>query len=817
AHETLIDSWDTLKRWIEESKPLIRLRNQLKDDATRWHELHQQNSAQADSELWQGSKLQWLMAQKQELCDRFGNFCSEETAFINASEALADRAHRREVQRLRRTIAGVGVALAAVSGLAFLALNQWVRAEQGQIKALTQATNAEFTVNRDRLEPLLHAIEAGTRLQRIPAFLQPPDLQSDVMTALAQGVYWVREKNRLEGHSNLVDAVAFNPKDGTLATASHDGSVKLWDSDGQLIPAKLGHDERVLSVAFSHDGQMLASSSADGVVKLWTKEGEPIGSPIAAHDGFAFSIRFNPVIDILASAGADGKVKLWTPQGEGKRSFNAHQDPIREVDFSADGLTIATASDDYTVGLWDLYGNAKAGSPLKGHQAGVNSVRFSPDQQWLASGSDDGSVQLWTSSGKLDKALTSSDGSGVWRVAFSPDSRYIAAALDSGAIEIWDINGNRLATLRGHATRVKGVSFSPNGLLASASADQTVKLWQLDYGSRLTVLEPPVAQQSGISNLDVSTAQPWVAASRYDSKIALWPLDDSKQPSPTYLDPAGIYGTSVSFSPDGQYLASTDVDNSISLWSLDNTISGTAAQTPQLVPDAHSDGIYGVSFSPQGSLFASGGGDQLVKIWDSSNLSKAPTVLTGHQDSVNRVQFSPSGEQLISVGKDSKAILWNVDTGKPIAELVAHGAPIWGVAFSRQGVTIATASADRTVNLWSRDGELIKTLSGHTDIVMDVQFSNHDDSLLFSASDDKTIRVWRDGRLVVTLIGHNEGINALSLKGSTLISGDADGRIILWNANLLSLEDLLNEGCTWTEQYFQTQGVKPNPCRNLNR
>ncbi|MGG6241198.1 hypothetical protein ACQ4N7_21450 [Nodosilinea sp. AN01ver1] len=816
AHETLIDSWDTLKRWIEESKPLIRLRNQLKDDAIRWHDLHQQTSAQAEAELWQGSKLQWLMAQKQELRDRFGNFCAEETAFIQASEALADREHRREVQRLRRTIAGVGIALATVSGLAFLALTQWIRAEQGQIKALTQTTKAEFTVNRDTLTPLLTALDAGTRLQRIPAFLRPPVLQADVMTALAQGVYWVREKNRLQGHGDLVDAVAFNPEDNTLATASHDGSVKLWSSSGQPLPAELGHDDRVLGVAFSHDGQMIASSSADGVVKLWTKEGQPIGAPIPAHGDFAYSVRFNPVIDILASAGADGEVKLWTFQGERKRFFTAHQDDIREVDFSADGLTIATASDDGTVGLWDLFGKAKAGSPLTGHQAGVNSVRFSPDRQWLASGSDDGSVRLWTAAGEFVRALTSSDGAGVWRVAFSPDSQYIATALDSGAVEIWDAtSGDRLATLKGHTARVKGIDFSPDGrFLASASADQTVKLWQFDYGSRLTVLEPSPADLSGVSNLDVSAAQPWLAASRYDSKVALWPLDGSNRLAPTYLEHFGKYGTSVSFSPDGQYLVSADLDNSISLWSLGNPTPGSAERPPQLISDAHSDGVYGVSFSPQGSLFASAGGDQLVKIWDSSNLSKAPKVLTGHQDSVNRVQFSPSGEQLISVGEDSKAILWNVETGKPIAELIAHTAPIWGVAFNRQGNAIATASADRTVNLWSSDGRPLKTLRGHSNIVTDVQFSN-DDSLLFSASEDRTIKVWRDGQLMATLVGHSEGINALSLKNSTLISGSADGEIILWNTDLLSLTSMLREGCAWAEQYLQNQTETINPCKNL--
>jgi WD40 repeat protein len=277
----------------------------------------------------------------------------------------------------------------------------------------------------------------------------------------------------------------------------------------------------------------------------------------------------------------------------------------------------------------------------------------------------------------------------------------------------------------------------------------------------------------------------------------------------------GSYGTSVSFSSDGQYLASADLDDSISLWPLGNPKPEDPSQTALVIDNAHSDGVYDVSFSPQGSLFASAGGDQIVKIWDSSNLRAAPKLFKGHQDSVNRVQFSPDGKQLISVGKDNKAILWDIETGKQLARLEAHAAPIWGVAFSPQGEAIATASADDTVNLWSNDGKLLKTLRGHTNIVMDVQFSNHDASLLFSASDDKTIKVWREGQLVTTLMGHSEGINALSLKDSTLISGGADGKVILWNTDLLSLENMLREGCIWAEAYFQTQTTKVNPCKNL--
>ncbi|MBW4463263.1 MAG: hypothetical protein KME47_23940 [Nodosilinea sp. WJT8-NPBG4] len=813
AHETLIDSWDTLKRWIEESKPLIRLRNQLKDDAIRWHDLHQQNSTQAEAELWQGSKLQWLMAQKMELCDRFGNFCSEETAFINASEALADQAHRREVQRLRRTIAGVGVALAAVSGLTFLALDQWIRAEQGQIKALTQTTNAGFTANRDTLEPLLHALEAGSQLQRMPAFLRPPDLQADVMTALAQGVYWVREKNRLEGHTDAIESVTFSPDGKTIATASYDNTVKLWDQHGQPKPVEMSHDTDVLDAVFSPDGTTIASADVSGIIKLWSNQGISQGTPIQAHDGYILALQFDPQGDRFASAGEDGTIRLWDRQGSLKNSILAHTQPIRDIAFSPDGLTLASASADSTIKLWHSNGEPKP-PPLLGHRGRVMTVRFSPqaDPRWLVSGDDEGNVRLWKATGEPVRLLPSEDLSAVRQVAFSRDGLTIAAARNSGAIDLWDMQGHLLATLNGHSLLANSVSFNDDGTtLASAGDDQRVILWDINTAQRLNVLPSPFADSSGMVDVSFNPKKPQLAATRFDGKVLLWALANEQSLSPQFLPNSGQEGTKIRFNPQGDRIVSGDLDGSLRLWT-------EAGEFLKAIPNAHGKVTYGVSISPQGDRVASGGDDNLVKLWD---IDGNPLFsLPGHQSFVSSIDFNADGSQLISASNDGTAKLWDLQTQTLITPLDGPLAPIWGVAFSPDNDLIAMASSDQTIRLWNGQGQWLKTLDGHTAIVNSVQFSA-DGQLLYSASNDHSIKIWhRDGTLLMTLFGHKEAVNSLSFKDSRLASASSDGRVIIWNqeASFLTLDGLVHQGCTWVQNYLKTQPIPANQlCKGVTQ
>ncbi|MDZ7960450.1 MAG: AAA-like domain-containing protein, partial [Aulosira sp. DedQUE10] len=162
------------------------------------------------------------------------------------------------------------------------------------------------------LDALIAGLKLGKRLQKSDKNVEA-DTRVLAVATLQQVVYGVRERNRLEGHNFWVMSVAFSPDGKTIATASADNNVKLWNLQGQVLQTLKGHSDGVRGVAFSPDGKTIATASNDNNVKLWNLQGQELQT-LKGHSSAVNSVAFSPDGKTIASASDDNTVKLWNLQ-----------------------------------------------------------------------------------------------------------------------------------------------------------------------------------------------------------------------------------------------------------------------------------------------------------------------------------------------------------------------------------------------------------------------------------------------------------------------------------------------------------------------
>jgi WD40 repeat protein len=267
----------------------------------------------------------------------------------------------------------------------------------------------------------------------------------------------------------------------------------------------------------------------------------------------------------------------------------------------------------------------------------------------------------------------------------------------------------------------------------------------------------------------------FLATGDMDGEVRLWRVADGKNLLRCKEHTSWVW--SIAFSPDGQTLASGSDDKTVKLWDVS---TGQCYLTLQ----GHTKPVWSVAFSPDGHIIASASEDQTVKLWDIKT-GECVQTLEGHTHWVRSVAFSPDGTILASGSDDHTVKLWDLKSGKSCQTLQGHTAQVWSVACSPDAQMLASSSSDRTVKLWNiQTGECIETLQGHTNWVRAVAFSPNC-HILASGSEDHTVKLWdvRTGQCCQTLKGHANWVRsvAFSPDGQALASGSGDHTVKLWH------------------------------------
>ncbi len=383
----------------------------------------------------------------------------------------------------------------------------------------------------------------------------------------------------------------------------------------------------------------------------------------------------------------------------------------------------------------------------------------------------------------------------VYAVAYSPNNQLIATGSADKSVKLWGQDSKLLANLPGHKGTVWGVAFSPDSkTLVSVSDDKTVKVWGLDEFGKYKQLRS-WNDDAEIYTVSFNPNQQIIATGGKNKTVKIWKLDGTLI---TQLQGHTAAIRAVEFSRDGNFIASGSEDGTVKIWQSDITTSKTNKTNYQLLYTLKHQGVVRtVAFSPDGEIIATAGADKVIKLWQTSD-GKFLNSLNGHNDTVYSIAWSPNGQTLASASQDKTIKLWQRNGGLQTT-LKAHTDRIYAIAFSPDGQSMASSARDRTVKLWKSQKNFLTALNGHQDNVSGVEFSP-DGKNIVTASWDGTVKLWKpDGTLINSFTGHKDRVYtvAYSPKGEMIASGSRDKSIKLWKPNGELIKTLENAHEGW--------------------
>jgi len=488
----------------------------------------------------------------------------------------------------------------------------------------------------------------------------------------------------------------FSPDNKFLAVATPGNLIQLIDVlDGKVLQQFQGHARSILDVAFSQDGKTIASASWDNTVALWDTA---TGTQKGAFDAVAYKLKFLPDGKTLAGYGSSGNQMaywLWdvtTLQLLKKENVGQYLDYSR-ADFSPDGtklvssvcktadknictiasLKIVELDTGKLLGELNIsyYGN---NSTILGgsDQTFIKDIAFSSDNQsvaFLIFSNQQYGINIWNGKDKVPEKLLENPGR-VNSLLFSPDGKLlITEDCDYYCVEdevkFWSVNGDFLKSVKyeGNSGNIPNLAITQNGKVIAPSSDGNIRIWDTATG-----------KQSGI-------------------------LGGHKSPA-----------NYVRISPDGKFIASASDDKTVRLWELDS-----GKEIRQF--NGHNGKVKTVSFSSDGKLLISGGcisssytggdapfcGSGEIIIWDvqtGRELKRIDAVGTDFSS----LEMVPNEKQFVTGACDqlnfyvctrTTLIFWNLETGQEIRRINLKFALLSVLTFSSDGKTLGLAGCDR--------------------------------------------------------------------------------------------------------------------------
>jgi WD40 repeat protein len=409
----------------------------------------------------------------------------------------------------------------------------------------------------------------------------------------------------------------------------------------------------------------------------------------------------------------------------------------------------------------------------------INDTLWSPDGKSIAVASSTG-IYLYDAASLVESKQIAA-GIDSYAITFSPDGKVLAAGTPDFKIKLWDVaSGSEIRELDGHANFITRLKFSPNGdILASMAYEQPIKLWDVSTGQEMHSMDIG----SGARSFDFSSNGSILAITGSGVEIVLCDVSSGTELRRLWRQSNGGAedgAASVTFSPDGKYLATGYDLGLITLW---DTNSWEELRTFT----ASANSIYLLAFSPDGAFLASNSYDEPIKLWDVN--SDLVRLTLGEKLTMGNKPFSLEGKIIGFNGSTGDTItIWDSAKGNELGTIKWESGSGISAAVSPDGNTLAVGSYSGNISLLDiKNGRTIRTLGRHTDEVDSLAYSP-DGSILASGSYRST-KLWdvASGNELSSMVGQQMGWGGgypcvtFSPDGGILAFGALGGQVLLWD------------------------------------